>query len=39
MEEASKNNVLNYYYGKNNRKTEKTEEGNNDIIEYYYGRS
>jgi hypothetical protein len=39
IEESSNNNILNYYYGKYNRKKDST-SGNdtNELIEHYYGK-
>lgn len=39
IEEASNNKVLNYYYGKYNRKKDNvTSNDTNEIIEHYYGK-
>jgi hypothetical protein len=39
IEESSNNSILNYYYGKLNRKKDNT-SGNdtNELIEHYYGK-
>lgn len=39
IEENSNNKVLNYYYGKYNRKTDKTESDTNQLIEHFYGKN
>lgn len=40
IEEASNNKVLNYYYGKYNRKKDKIDTSKtNELIEHYYGRN